>query len=55
VAAVARGTGSPAADPPFSVATLSYAIAYQALPGLVAVLAIVHERRKPLYWIGRAR
>ncbi len=32
-----------------------YALAYQAFPGLIAVLAIVHERKKPLYWLRRAK
>jgi len=39
----------------FLLPRFPYAIAYQAFPGLLAVLAIVHERRKPFYWIGRAR
>lgn len=50
--------GAPARIPPirrFELPRFPYAIAYQAFPGLIAVLGIVHERRKPLYWIGRAR
>lgn len=39
----------------FRLPRFPYAIAYQAFPGLLVVLAIVHERRKPLYWVGRAR
>ena len=49
---------APARLPPirrFLLPRFPYAIAYQAFPGLLAVLAIVHERRKPFYWIGRAR
>ena len=50
--------GAPARLPPirrFRLPRFPYAVAYQAFPGLLVVLAIVHERRKPLYWIGRVR
>jgi len=50
--------GAPARLPPirrFRLPRFPYAIAYQVFPGLLVVLAIVHERRKPLYWVGRAR
>jgi hypothetical protein len=50
--------GAPARLPPirrFRLPRFPHAIAYQAFPGLLVVLAIVHERRKPLYWVGRAR
>lgn len=52
------GPGALARLPPirrFRLPRFPYAIAYQAFPGLLVVLAIVHERRKPLYWVGRAR
>jgi len=32
-----------------------YAIAYQAFPDRVRVIAFVHESRKPFYWSGRIR
>jgi hypothetical protein len=32
-----------------------YALAYHVFPGVLAVLAVVHVRRRPLYWIGRVR
>ena len=50
--------GAPARIPPirrFLLPRFPYALAYQAFPGLLAVLAVVHVRRRPLYWIGRAR
>jgi hypothetical protein len=39
----------------FLLQRFPYAIAYQAHPDLTTVLAIVHGRRRPLYWVGRAR
>lgn len=50
--------GAPARIPPvrrFLLPRFPYALAYQVFPGLLAVLAVVHVRRRPLYWIGRAR
>jgi hypothetical protein len=39
----------------FLLQRFPYAIAYQVHPDLTTVLAIVHGRRRPLYWVGRAR
>ncbi len=50
--------GAPTRNPPvrrFELPRFPYALAYQAFPGLIAVLAIVHERKKPLYWLRRAK
>lgn len=50
--------GAPARIPPirrFLLPRFPYALAYQTFPDLIAVLAVVHLRRRPLYWIGRAR
>ncbi len=50
--------GAPARIPPirrFLLPRFPYSLAYQAFPGLLAVLAVVHVRRRPLHWIGRAR
>ena len=50
--------GAPARVPPvrrFLLPRFPYALAYQVFPGLLAVLAVVHVRRRPLYWIARAR
>jgi toxin ParE1/3/4 len=38
----------------FLLQRFSYAIAYQSHPDFITVLAIVHGRRRPLYWVGRA-
>ena len=49
---------APARIPPirrFLMPRFPYALAYQVFPGLLAVLAVVHVRRRPLYWIGRAK
>ena len=53
-----RWPGAPARMPPirrFLLPRFPYAIAYQAHAEFVSVLAIVHGRRRPLYWISRAR
>ena len=50
--------GAPARIPPirrFMLPRFPYALAYQRFPKLIVVLAVVHARRKPLYWIGRAK
>ncbi len=50
-------SGAPPRIPPirrFSLPRFPYALAYQAFPGLSRV-AVVHVRRRPLYWIGGAR
>ena len=50
--------GAPARIPPirrFLLPRFPYALAYQIFPDLLAVLAVVHVRRRPLYWIGRSR
>ena len=49
--------GVPSRIPPirrFLLPRFPYAISYQAFPDVLAVLAVVHLRRRPLYWIGRA-
>lgn len=51
-----RWPGAPARIPlirRFLLPRFPYAIAYQAHPDLIGVLAIVHGRRRPLYWIDR--
>lgn len=53
-----RWPGAPPRIPPirrFVLARFPYSIAYQLHPELIGVLAIAHTKRKPLYWIGRAR
>lgn len=53
----ARLPGAPPRIPPirrFLLQRFPYAIAYQVYPDLTTVLAIVHGRRRPLYWVGRA-
>jgi plasmid stabilization system protein ParE len=49
---------APARIPPvrrFLLPRFPYAFAYQVLADVIVVLAVVHVRRRPLYWIGRAR
>lgn len=31
-----------------------YSLAYQAFEGRIVVLGVVHAKRRPLYWVGRA-
>lgn len=52
-----RWPGAPPRIPPirrFPLRRFPYAIAYQVHPLLLTVLAIVHGRRRPLYWARRA-
>ena len=44
-------------DPPVRRAPLGrfpYVVAYQVFADEIIILAIAHERRRPLYWIDRA-
>lgn len=47
----------PARIPPvrrFVLPQFPYAVAYQAHADRVVLLAVVHGKRRPLYWIGRS-
>jgi toxin ParE1/3/4 len=51
-----RWPGVPGRIPPirrFLLTRFPYAIAYQAHEDVIAVLAVVHGKRRPLYWVGR--
>ena len=51
-----RWPSTPARIPPirrFVLERFPYAVAYQVHPDFIAVLAIAHVKRRPLYWIGR--
>jgi toxin ParE1/3/4 len=53
-----RWPGAPARIPPirrFVLRRFPYALAYQVSEETITVLAIVHGRRRPLYWVGRSR
>ena len=53
-----RWPNAPPRIPPirrFVLHRFPYSIAYQVHTDFISVLAIVHAKRKPLYWIGRAR
>lgn len=53
----ARWPGAPPRLPPirrFVLHRFPYAIAYQARPSVITVLAFVHGRRRPLHWLSRA-
>jgi hypothetical protein len=48
--------GAPGRIPPirrFLLPRFPYALAYQVFPELIAILAVVHLRRRPMYWVGR--
>jgi plasmid stabilization system protein ParE len=52
-----RWPGAPARIPlvrRFVLPRFPYSIAYQGHSDLIVVLAVVHGKRRPLYWIGRA-
>lgn len=39
----------------FTMRRFPFAIAYVDLPEEIAVLAVAHAKRRPLYWLARAR
>lgn len=53
-----RWPGAPARIPPirrFVLARFPYSVAYQVHSEFISILAVVHGKRRPLYWIGRAK
>jgi plasmid stabilization system protein ParE len=53
-----RWPGAPSRIPPirrFVLPRFPYSVAYQVHSEFVGVLAIVHGKRRPLYWVGRAQ
>lgn len=54
-----RWPKSPPREPPIQRFLLPrfryFALAYQSFPDRVVVLALVHQRRRPFFWLQRAR